>query len=448
MLPFSDVSIALVIFAVSYMFIITERIHKTIVALGGAALMIVSGVMTQDEAFYSHEFGVDYNVVFLLIGMMVIVNIVRETGLFEVLAIWSAQRAGAETFRMLSLLAIVTALLSAMLDNVTTVLLMAPVTLSMAKRLGLDPVPFLIAEALASNIGGTATLVGDPPNMMIASKAELSYLQFLIVLGPIVVVILALFLVWLRLYYGGGVQAAPHLKDALLALTPRDAVQDPLLLRRCLWLLGVVNLAFCLHGVLHIEPATIALVGASAFMLISRTENKADGDELSYLRDVEWKTIVFFIGLFILVGGLVKVGIIGTLAAHLLAFTQGHPAAAALSILWGSAFLSAIIDNIPYVAAMNPLVVDFARALHPEITDHTTLVHQPDILPLWWALALGACLGGNGTLIGASANVLIADLGRKAGYPISFRRFSLVGFPVMLGSLLLSTLYVWLVFLR
>jgi len=448
MLPFSDLSIALAIFAVSYGLIITERIHKTIVALGGAALMIVSGVVTQDEAFYSHEFGVDYNVIFLLIGMMIIVNIVRDTGLFEVLAIWSAQRAGADPFRMLALLALVTAVLSAMLDNVTTVLLMAPVTLSIAKRLRLDPVPFLIVEAIASNIGGTATLVGDPPNIMIASKAQLGYLQFLIVLGPVVVGIMAVFLLGLWLLYRGSLQVAPHLKEAVLGLAPRDAVQDPLLLRRCVWLLGLVNLAFGLHGVLHLEPATIALVGASAFMLIGRANRKHNSDELSYLADVEWKTIFFFIGLFILVGALVKVGVIGMLATQLLSVTQGHPAAAVFSILWGSALLSAVIDNIPYVAAMNPLVVDLARSLHPEISDYTTLVHHPDILPLWWSLALGACLGGNGTLIGASANVVIADLARRAGYPISYRQFLMVGFPVMVGSLLLSTLYVWLLFLR
>ena len=448
MLPFSDLSIALAIFAVSYGLIITERIHKTIVALGGAALMIVSGVVTQDEAFYSHEFGVDYNVIFLLIGMMIIVNIVRDTGLFEVLAIWSAQRAGADPFRMLALLALVTAVLSAMLDNVTTVLLMAPVTLSIAKRLRLDPVPFLIVEAIASNIGGTATLVGDPPNIMIASKAQLGYLQFLIVLGPVVVGIMAVFLLGLWLLYRGSLQVAPHLKEAVLGLAPRDAVQDPLLLRRCVWLLGLVNLAFGLHGVLHLEPATIALVGASAFMLIGRANRKHNSDELSYLADVEWKTIFFFIGLFILVGALVKVGVIGMLATQLLSVTQGHPAAAVFSILWGSALLSAVIDNIPYVAAMNPLVVDLARSLHPEISDYTTLVHHPDILPQWWSLALGACLGGNGTLIGASANVVIADLARRAGYPISYRQFLMVGFPVMVGSLLLSTLYVWLLFLR
>ena len=445
--PISDVAIALVIFAVAYGFIVTERIHKTIVAMCGAALMIVSGVLTQEEAFYSHEFGIDYNVVFLLIGMMVIVNIVRETGLFEVLAIWSAQRAGADAFRMMALLAVVTAVLSAMLDNVTTVLLMAPVTLSITKRLELNPVPFLIVEALSSNIGGTATLVGDPPNIMIASKAELGYLQFLTVLGPIVLLIMAVFLICLRVFYRAAVQVAPDLKDALLALDPRDAVEDPVSLKRCVWLLAVINAAFCLHGVLHLQPATIALVGASAFMLIGRSKTRHD-DDLSYLTDVEWKTIFFFIGLFILVGGLVKVGVIGGLADRLVLFTQGHPAFSALAVLWGSAVLSAIVDNIPYVAAMNPLVVDLARSLHPEITDQAALLHQPDILPLWWALALGACLGGNGTVIGASAKVVIVDLARKAGYPISYRQFFLAGFPVMVGSVLLSSLYIWLLFLR
>jgi Na+/H+ antiporter NhaD/arsenite permease-like protein len=441
----SDSSVALAIFVLSYAFIVTERIHKTIVALGGGTLMILSGVLTQQEAFYSQEFGVDYNVVFLLIGMMIIVNIVRDTGLFEVLAIWSAQRAAADEFRLLALLAIVTAALSAMLDNVTTVLLMAPVTLSITKRLELHPVPFLIVEALASNIGGTATLVGDPPNIMIASKAELSYLQFLFVLGPVVVLIMAVFLIGLWWFYrANGV--APHLKEAVMALDAGYAVKDPVLLKRSVGLLVVVNAAFCLHGVLRVEPATIALVGASAFMLIGHATKPQDGEELSYLAEVEWKTIFFFIGLFILVGGLVKAGVIGRLAAQLVSVTEGHSAWSALSILWGAAFLSAIVDNIPFVAAMNPLVVDLARSLHPEISDYTTLVHHPDIMPLWWSLALGACLGGNGTLIGASANVVIVELARKAGYPVSYRQFLVIGFPVMLGSLLLSTLYLWFLY--
>src|SRR5512147_453780 len=443
----SDVSIALVIFGLAYLVIITERIHKTIVALCGAALMIGLGVVTQDEAFYSREFGVDYNVVFLLIGMMVIVNIVRETGLFEVLAIWAAQRAQAKPFRMVVLLAVLTAGLSAMLDNVTTVLLMAPVTLAITKRLELNPVSFLIVEAIASNIGGTATLVGDPPNIMIASKANLGYLDFLVVLGPIVIVIMAVFLVALWIFFGKSMRVAPHLQEAVLGLKAGEAVQDRALLHRCVWMLGAVNLAFCFHGLLHLEPATIALLGASVFMLAGRAPKKGDTEELSYLTDVEWKTIFFFIGLFILVGGLVKVGVIRYLADQLVTVTRGKLAGSNVSVLWGSAVLSAIVDNIPYVAAMNPLIVDLARSLHPEIADHATLVHQPDILPLWWALALGACLGGNRTLIGARYNVVFVKKNRRAGHQISYWQFFAFGFPVMVGSIILATVYLWLLFL-
>lgn len=445
----SSVSLALLIFGICYLVIITERIHKTIVALLGAALMISLGVVSQDEAFYSHEFGVDYNVVFLLIGMMVIVNIVRETGLFEVLAIWAAQQADARPFRLLVLLSLLTAGLSAMLDNVTTVLLMAPVTLSITKRLELNPIPFLVTEALASNIGGTATLVGDPPNIMIASKAELGYLDFLVMLGPIAVLIMAVFLVVLYLIFGRNMTVAPHLRTAVLAMSSRDAVADRPFLHRCLWLLGIINVGFCMHSLIHLEPATIALLGASMFMLIGHARRKpGDAEELSYLTDVEWKTIFFFIGLFILVGGLVKVGIIRYLADQLVSVTRGNLAGSTIAVLWGSAMLSAAVDNIPYVAAMNPLIVDLARSLHPEITDYATLMHQPDILPLWWALALGACLGGNGTIIGASANVVIVDIARKAGYPITFWQFFKFGFPVMVASILMSTLYLWVLFLR
>lgn len=445
----SSVSLALLIFGVSYLVIITERIHKTIVAMFGAAVMIGLGVMSQDEAFYSHEFGVDYNVVFLLIGMMVIVNIVRETGLFEVLAIWAAQRADAKPFRLLVLLSLLTAGLSAMLDNVTTVLLMAPVTLSITKRLELNPIAFLVTEALASNIGGTATLVGDPPNIMIASKAEMGYLDFLQILGPVVLLILAVFLVSIWGIFGRNMTVAPHLRTAVMALSSRDAVSDRPFMHRCLWLLGIINVGFCLHSLIHLEPATIALLGASLFMLLGHARRKPeDVEELSYLTDVEWKTIFFFIGLFILVGGLVKVGVIRYLADQLVAMTQGNLGGATMAVLWGSALLSAAVDNIPYVAAMNPLIVDLARSLHPEIADYATLVHQPDITPLWWALALGACLGGNGTIIGASANVVIVDIARKAGYHISFWQFFKFGFPVMIGSILISSVYLWFLFLR
>jgi Na+/H+ antiporter NhaD/arsenite permease-like protein len=445
----SSISLALLIFGVCYLAIMTERIHKTIVALFGAAVMIGLGVVSQDEAFYSHEFGVDYNVVFLLIGMMVIINIVRETGLFEVLAIRAAQLADAKPFRLLVLLALLTAGLSAMLDNVTTVLLMAPVTLAITKRLELNPIAFLVTEALASNIGGVATLVGDPPNIMIASKAELGYLDFLVVLGPIAALIMAAFVAALWVMVGRTMTVAPHLQTAVLALSSREAVVDRPFLHRCLWLLGIVNVGFCIHSLIHLEPATIALLGASMFMLIGHARRKPeDAEELSYLTDVEWKTIFFFIGLFILVGGLVKVGVIRYLADQLVSVTQGDLAGSTMAVLWGSAMLSAALDNIPYVAAMNPLIVDLARSLHPEISDYAILVHQPDIMPLWWALALGACLGGNGTIIGASANVIIVDIARKAGYPISFWQFFKFGFPVMLGSVLMSALYLWFLFLR
>jgi len=444
----SDVSLALLIFGFTYLLIVTERIHKTIIAVFGAALMITLGIVTQEEAFYSHEFGVDYNVVFLLIGMMVIVNIVRETGLFEVLAIWTAQRSDANPFRMLLLLAVITALLSATLDNVTTVLLMAPVTLSITKRLQLNPVTFLLVEAMASNIGGTATLVGDPPNMMIASKAGLGYLDFLLRLGPIVVIIMAVFLGGLWLLAGRSMRVDPRLRDAVLTLRIDEAVQDRGMLRRSVWLLTAVNVAFCAHDWLRLEPATIALLGASLFMLFGhRRGTSGTAEELSYLTEVEWKTIFFFIGLFILIGGLVKVGVIRQAAQLLVAYTSDNPAGTTMAILWGSALLSAVVDNIPYVAAMNPLIVDLARSRHSSLIDQTALVHQPDIVPLWWALALGACLGGNATIIGASANVIVVDLARKAGYGISFWQFARIGVPVTIGSMLLSSLYLWWLFL-
>ena len=444
----NDLTLALLVFGICYLAIITERWHKTIVAMFGAAVMISLGIVSQEEAFHSREFGVDYNVIFLLIGMMVIVNITRRTGLFEVMAIWSAKQARAEPYRMLLLLSLITAVLSALLDNVTTVLLMAPVTLEIARRLQLDPVPFLVSEALASNIGGTATLVGDPPNIMIASKAALGFMDFLLVLAPVVAVIMVVYLVSLRLVFRRHMSVSAGMRAAIMDLNERDAVRNPVMLRRCLWLLGLMTVGFCFHGFLHLEPATVALLGASLFMLIGHTEKEGAGEgELEYLMEVEWKTIFFFIGLFVLVGALVKVGAIRSLADQIVNTARGNLGATTFVVLWGSAVLSAVVDNIPYVAAMSPLIVDLARSLHPEIHDYVTLVHQPDILPLWWALALGACLGGNGTLIGASANVVVVDCARRAGYRITFAQFMAFGLPVMLGSMAISTVYLWLRFL-
>jgi Na+/H+ antiporter NhaD/arsenite permease-like protein len=439
--------VALTIFGLSYLAIVTERIHRTIVALLGAMMMLLLGVLSQDEAFHSKEYGVDYNVIFLLIGMMVIVNVLRPTGLFEWLAVWTAKRSGARPFRMLVLLSVMTALLSAFLDNVTTVLLMMPITLEITRRLELDPVLYIVAEVLASNIGGTATLIGDPPNIMIGSKAELDFLDFVVVLGPLVLLVMALFIgmLWLA---GRRLRVREDLRESTLRLDPHVLIKDSQLLRRGLWLLGLTIAGFFFHGALGIEPATVALLGASLFMLVGHRQTEGHAAQLDYLIEVEWNTILFFVGLFILVGGLVKTGVMREIANHLIAVTKGHPLVTMLVVLWSSAFLSALVDNIPYVAALNPLIVDLARATHPAITDYAALVHQRDIVPLWWALAAGACFGGNGTLIGASANIIAVDAARRAGTVITFKRFFLYGFPVMIMSLIVSTIYLWVLFFR
>jgi Na+/H+ antiporter NhaD/arsenite permease-like protein len=438
---------ALLIFGLAYLAIITERVHRTIVALLGGTLMIVCGVLTQDEAFRSEEFGVDYNVIFLLVGMMVVINVVGRTGLFEWLAIWCVKQTGARPFATMAMLTVMTAVISAMLDNVTTVLLIAPVTLEVAKRLGVDPVGYLIAEAMASNIGGTATLIGDPPNIMIASKARLGFSDFIIYLTPLVVVVLVALLGVLWVVFGRRLRVRADLRASVLAIDPRSMIKHPRLLQQSLWLLGAMMVAFGFHRQLHVEPATVALFGAGLFLLVGyEVAEKSTRDELRDLMDLEWKTIFFFIGLFILVGALVKVGAIRWGAQQLLVATEGSAVATTFAILWGSAMLSAFVDNIPFVAAMNPLIVDLARAMHPEVSDYTALVHQADIMPFWWALAAGACFGGNGTLIGASANVLVADLARKSGVVITFGRFFWYGFPIMILTILLSHLYLWIRF--
>jgi Na+/H+ antiporter NhaD/arsenite permease-like protein len=444
---------ALVIFGLSYLAIMTERIHRTVAALLGAALMLVTGVMTQEEAFHSREYGVDYNVIFLLVGMMIIINVLRKTGLFEWLAVWSARRAQARPFRMLVLLSVVTAVVSAFLDNVTTVLLMAPVTLEVTRRLQLDPTVYLVSEALASNIGGAATLIGDPPNIMIGSKAQLGFGDFIVVLTPLAILALAGALGFLWLLCRRQLHVHEELRSSVLGLNPNALIRDVRLLRRCLSLLGLTIAGFFVHRWMGLEPATIALLGASLFMLLAQEADRQPGGRdgsgsLDYLNEVEWKTILFFIGLFVLVGGLVKTGVMRAIANELVSFTHGNLAGTTFLVLWGSAILSAIVDNIPYVAAMNPLMVDLARASHPDIADYATLVQQPDILPLWWALAAGACFGGNGTLIGASANVIVVDLARRSGVTITFARFFLYGFPVMILTMIISTVYFWVLFLR
>jgi len=429
---------ATILFILAYGLIVTERVHKTVVAIFGASLMIILGIVTQEEAFHSKELGVDWNVIFLLVSMMVIINIMKPTGAFEYIAVRSAKLAGGRPFRIMAILSLVTACLSALLDNVTTVLLIAPVTLLICQALELDVIPFLITEALASNIGGTATLIGDPPNIMIASRAQLDFVSFLVNLAPIVVVVLAVYILTIRLVFGRQMQVREDLRARVMQMDERAALNDPVLLKKCLFVLGVTMTGFMFHGVLGLEPATVALFGAGLLLLLSGGE-----DPHHILAEAEWTTLFFFMGLFVIIGGIVNVGLVQWLSVQVLDLTRGHLMGTSMVIMWFSAFASAFIDNIPYVATMNPLIVDMARQLWPNLSG-VELLHHPDLMPIWWSLALGACLGGNGTAIGASANVIVVGLADKAGHRISFGRFLLYGMPLMVESVLICTVYVWL----
>lgn len=428
---------AITIFVVALVIIISEKIHKTIVAICGASLMLVMKIVDQHEAFHLEEYGVDWNVIFLLIGMMVIINLMRPTGLFEYIAIRSAKWGRGEPLRIMIIFALITALLSALLDNVTTVLLIAPVTLLIADALQVDPVPFLIVEALSSNIGGTATLIGDPPNIMIASKAKLTFLDFIVHLAPAVIVIMAVFLVIIKVIFGRRLQTKEELKTRILGMKENEAIKDVLMLKKCLAVLALVLVGFVMHGVLHYEPATVALFGAGILLLMSKTK-----EPHKILAEVEWPVIFFFIGLFIMVGGLVKVGFIRMMSGEMLSLTEGNLLSTSMLILWFSAVASAVVDNIPYVATMNPLVIDMARELWPDASG-LELLHHPDLMPIWWSLAFGACLGGNGSPIGASANVIVVGMAEKAGYKISFLRFVAYGAPVTAITVFIAMIYVW-----
>lgn len=429
---------ATTIFLLAYALIISEKIHKTIIAIFGAGLMLVLKILHQHEAFYIEEFGVDWNVIFLLISMMVIINLMRPTGVFEYLAIKSAKWGKGEPFRIMAIFAVVTAVLSAFLDNVTTVLLITPVTLLIADALEVDPIPYLISCALSSNIGGAATLIGDPPNIMIASKAQLNFMDFIYHLTPVVVVIMVFYIFAIKLIWGKKLKTREELKRRIMAMDEKEAIKDLVMLKKSLFVLAVVLTGFVFHGVLHFQPATIALFGAGLLLLLSKIH-----EPYHILAEVEWPTIFFFMGLFIIVGGVVKVGLIKWMSIQVLDLTQGNMLATSMVVMWFSAFASAIVDNIPYVATMNPLVIDMARQLWPNLSGIQLLQH-PDLMPLWWSLALGACLGGNGTAIGASANVIVVGMSKKAGNKISFMKFMLYGMPIMIMSVVISTAYVWL----
>jgi Na+/H+ antiporter NhaD/arsenite permease-like protein len=417
-------AVALGIFVGAYVLIATERVHRVVAALTGAALMLVFHVIDAEEAFHSRDTGIDWEVIFLLLGMMLIVAALGRTGMFEYLAIWSAKRARGRPYRVLVILCVVTAVASALLDNVTTVLLVAPVTIQIAERLGVRAVPFLIAEVLASNIGGTATLVGDPPNLIIASRAGISYTEFLVNLGPISVIVLCAFLLLARVLFRGDLTPNPGRAAEIMGLNERDAIRDRSLFIRSLAVLGLVTAGFLVHPIIGYDPAVVALLGAGLVVALSGRQVQ----ELA--RDVEWETLVFFAGLFVMVGGLVEVGVIDRIAEGMVSFTDGRPLLASMTILLASAVLSGLVDNIPYVAAMAPVVAELTADLGGGRV-------------LWWSLALGADLGGNATIVGASANVVVAGIASKAGRPIRFGEFLKYGVLVTAISIAISASYLW-----
>ncbi|RFZ42278.1 Arsenical pump membrane protein [Mycobacterium marinum] len=419
--------IAIGVFVVTYALIASDRVSKTRAALVGAAIMLAVGIVDSHDVFYSHDTGIDWDVIFLLLGMMIIVSVLRQTGVFEYIAIWAVKRANGSPTRIMILLVLVMAFGSALLDNVTTVLLIAPVTLLVCDRLAINPSPFLMAEVFAANIGGAATLVGDPPNIIIASRAGLSFNDFLLNMAPVVLIVLVIFVALLpRLF--GSVTVEPERVSDVMALNEREAISDRKLLIKCGVVLLAVFATFIAHPVLHIQPSVVALLGAGVLIIISGLGGR------DYLASVEWETLLFFAGLFIMVGALVKTGVVDKLARASIELTGGNELFTVLLIIGVSAPVSGIIDNIPYVATMTPIVTELVAVMPGQV--------NPDAL--WWALALGADFGGNLTAVGASANVVMLGIARRAGTPISFWEFTRKGIVVTTISLLVAAAYLWL----
>jgi Na+/H+ antiporter NhaD/arsenite permease-like protein len=426
-----------ILFVVTYLVIVSEKINRAIVSLLGGTLMILTGVLNQFAALK----GEDLNTLGLLTGMMVIVAITRRSGIFQYVAIWSAKKVKASPWGILLMLTLFTALFSALLDNVTTVLLIAPVTLLICQELKVTPYPYLFSEILASNIGGAATLIGDPPNIMIGSAVRLSFNDFLLNLAPIVPVILLVTLGIVWLVWGRSLDADQEARQRVMGFNENNAITDALLLKQSLFVLLLVIAGFTLSHRVHLEPATIAIFGAAFLLLLTNIPKSSRSQAKSVhasFAEVEWVTIFFFVGLFMLVHGIEQAGLLNTFADEIASITGGDLTYTAMTILWGSAMLSTLVDNIPFVATMIPVIKNMAP-----------LFGGADQLePLWWSLALGACLGGNGSLIGASANLIVAGYAERAGYPVRFIPFMLMAFPLMLLSIAISSIYIYVRYLQ
>lgn len=413
--------IAVVIFAVTMAAIMTEKIHRTAAAIAGAILLILTGVLSVESGFSY----VDGNTLGVLIGMMLFVTVVKNSGIFEYIAIRAAKAMKGRPWALMALFMVITALLSAFLDNVTTVLLIGPMTLAITNMLKLNPVPFFMTQILAANIGGTATLIGDPPNIMIGSAAGLSFNDFILSTGPAVLLVMLATVACFYFIYGRKLQVTREAREIILGLDETKTIKDRPLLIKSVVMIALVVLGFVFHAQLHLESCTIALTAAAIMLLIGRQDLEET------VAGVEWTTILFFTGLFVVVGGLQETGVIQLLADWLMSATHGSLALTLVIILWFSALISAFLDNIPFVATLIPLILAMGNS-------------GMDIAPLWWAVSLGACLGGNGTLIGASANVVLSGISTRHGYPITFASYLKVGFPLMLVSILISTAYLLL----
>lgn len=413
--------IAVVIFAVTMAAIMTEKIHRTAAAIAGAILLILTGVLSVESGFSY----VDGNTLGVLIGMMLFVTVVKNSGIFEYIAIRAAKAVKGRPWALMALFMVITALLSAFLDNVTTVLLIGPMTLAITNMLKLNPVPFFMTQILAANIGGTATLIGDPPNIMIGSAAGLSFNDFILSTGPAVLLVMLATVACFYFIYGRKLQVTQEAREIILGLDETKTIKDRPLLIKSVVMIVLVVLGFVFHAQLHLESCTIALTAAAIMLLIGRQDLEET------VAGVEWTTILFFTGLFVVVGGLQETGVIQLLADWLMSATHGSLALTLVIILWFSALISAFLDNIPFVATLIPLILAMGNS-------------GMDIAPLWWAVSLGACLGGNGTLIGASANVVLSGISTRHGYPITFAGYLKVGFPLMLVSILISTAYLLL----
>jgi Na+/H+ antiporter NhaD/arsenite permease-like protein len=424
--------VSVTVLAVTYAFIIVGRSNRAVVALIGAVTVILVGALDQGEAIK----GIDWDTIGLLTGMMILVAISRRSGLFQYLAIWSTQRVKANPAGILLMLQITTAVLSAVLNNVSTVLLVVPVTLVIAEELDLDPFPFLFAEVFASNIGGTATLIGDPPNIMIGSQVGFDFNSFIVNVAPAALAVMVVQAIMVHLTWGRSMRASPESRALVMGMNARGMITDWVLLRRSALVMAAVLAAFVFARPLRLQPATIALTGAAVLMLIDnwrhRGSKQADNVHNTFA-EVEWTTIFFFLGLFVVVHAVEVSGVLGLLAGRIAGLTGGRIATAGTVILWSSALLSAIFDNIPFVATMIPLIKSMAPAFGGPAA----------IEPLWWCLALGACLGGNGTLIGAASNLAVAGIAERNGIRFGFARYLAYGAPMTLVSIALCQLYVW-----